>query len=69
VHYGELADRLVAVVGGDPANLIETLATRLLDVCMAPPVVHAAQVTVHKPAAPIRHEFGDVSVTMSRRRR
>ena len=29
VHYGELADRLVAMVAGEPVNLIETLADRL----------------------------------------
>ena len=31
VHYGELAGRLVAIVTGEPVNLIETLADRLLD--------------------------------------
>ena len=30
VHYGELAERLVAVITGEPVNLIETLADRLL---------------------------------------
>ena len=29
VHYGELAEALVAIVGGEPVNLIETLAERL----------------------------------------
>ena len=28
VHYGELADRLVAIVAGEPVHLIETLAAR-----------------------------------------
>ncbi len=31
VDYGELSDRLVAVVEGEPVNLIETLAQRLAD--------------------------------------
>ena len=29
VDYGELATRLAAIVGGEPVNLIETLAERL----------------------------------------
>jgi dihydroneopterin aldolase len=66
VHYGELAGALVAVVAGEPVNLIETLATRLLDVCLADPRVGAATVTVHKPHAPIPHEFADVAVTLRR---
>ena len=65
VHYGELADRLVAIVGGEPVNLIETLAHRLLDACLAQPLVAAATVTVHKPQAPIPHQFADVAVTVS----
>ncbi|GAA4460762.1 dihydroneopterin aldolase [Phytohabitans houttuyneae] len=68
IHYGELAERLVAVVGGEPVNLIETLAERLAEVCLADPRVEAATVTVHKPQAPIPHEFADVAVTITRRR-
>jgi dihydroneopterin aldolase len=68
VHYGELADRLVEVITGPPANLIETLADRLCRVCLADPRVAAATVTVHKPQAPIAHEFADVAVTLRRTR-
>jgi dihydroneopterin aldolase len=69
VHYGELAGRLVEVIGGEPVNLIETLADRLLAVCLADERVQAAEVTVHKPQAPIPHEFTDVAVTLRRSRR
>jgi dihydroneopterin aldolase len=68
VHYGELAERLVAIVEGEPVNLIETLADRLAAACLADPRVAAATVTVHKPQAPIAHEFGDVAVTLRRTR-
>lgn len=68
VNYGELADRLVEIVEGEPVNLIETLAARLLQVCLADLRVAAAVVTVHKPQAPIRHMFHDVAVTMRRNR-
>jgi 7,8-dihydroneopterin aldolase/epimerase/oxygenase len=68
VHYGELAERLVAVITGEPVNLIETLAARLAVVCLLDARVHAATVTVHKPHAPIPHEFADVSVTLRRER-
>jgi 7,8-dihydroneopterin aldolase/epimerase/oxygenase len=68
LHYGELADRLATVVAGEPVNLIETLADRLAVVCMTDPRVEAATVTVHKPQAPIQHDFADVAVTVQRRR-
>lgn len=68
VDYGELSDRLVAVVEGEPVNLIETLAQRLADVCLDSPRVVEVEVTVHKPDAPIRHRFDDVSITITRRR-
>ncbi|HZM84330.1 MAG TPA: dihydroneopterin aldolase [Candidatus Limnocylindrales bacterium] len=67
VHYGELASRLAEVVAGEPVNLLETLASRLLDVCMSEKRVKLATVTVHKPQAPIEQAFSDVSVTMHRR--
>ena len=68
VHYGELAGRLAEVVAGQPVNLIETLAERLAAVCLADARVAAATVTVHKPQAPIPHEFADVAVTVRRAR-
>ncbi|WP_306213743.1 dihydroneopterin aldolase [Actinoplanes sp. RD1] len=68
VHYGELAGRLAEVVAGEPVNLIETLADRLAAVCLADARVTAATVTVHKPQAPIPHEFADVAVTIRRSR-
>lgn len=66
VHYGQLAERLVAIVDGEPVNLIETLADRLVAVCLDDERVIAATVTVHKPGAPISHEFTDVAVTLRR---
>jgi 7,8-dihydroneopterin aldolase/epimerase/oxygenase len=69
VDYGALADRLATVVAGEPVNLIETLAARLCELCMADERVIAAEVTVHKPQAPIAREFADVAVTARRSRR
>jgi dihydroneopterin aldolase len=68
VDYGELAQALVRIVTGEPVNLIETLAGRLLTECLADPRVGAATVSVHKPGAPIPHEFADVAVTLRRTR-
>ncbi len=68
VHYGELADALVEVITGPPVNLIETLAHRLIEVCLRDLRVDAATVTVHKPQAPIAHTFADVAVTLRRER-
>ena len=66
VHYGELAERLAAVVSGEPVDLLETLAARLADVCLAAGAVERVELTVHKPSAPIALEFADVSVTLVR---
>jgi 7,8-dihydroneopterin aldolase/epimerase/oxygenase len=66
VHYGELAERLAAVVAGEPVDLLETLATRLADVCLASGPVERVELTVHKPSAPIPLELADVSVTVLR---
>ncbi|WP_347754601.1 dihydropteroate synthase [Agrococcus sp. ProA11] len=66
VHYGELAQRIVAAVERDPVDLIETLAVRLVELCMQHPLVDAAHVTVHKPHAPVGVPFADVSVSLGR---
>lgn len=68
VNYGDLAVRLHAAVASDPVDLIETLAQRLANVCLAQPPVDWVDVTVHKPHAPIPVQFDDVSLTIHRRR-
>jgi dihydroneopterin aldolase len=68
VDYGELALRLVEVVEGEPVNLVETLAGRLAAVCLGYDLVEEAEVSVHKPAAPIPLPFDDVVVTVRRSR-
>ncbi|WP_308797220.1 dihydroneopterin aldolase [Agromyces silvae] len=68
VHYGELADAVVAAVERDPVDLIETVAERVAGVALAYPAVHEVEVTVHKPDAPIRVPFTDVAVTITRSR-
>ena len=66
VHYGEVAERIVALIGGQPVNLIETLAARIADDLFAWDHVQMIAVTVHKPEAPITVPFEDVSVTIRR---
>ena len=68
VDYGALAQRLTAVVAGEPVRLIETLADRLATVCLAEPAVQEVEITVHKPQAPLSQAFDDVTVTIQRRR-
>lgn len=66
VHYADLAVALARVVAGEPVALLETLAQRLADVCLADPRVRRAEVTVHKPSAPVEVPFADVAVTVVR---
>lgn len=66
VDYGRVASGIVAVIEGPPVQLIETLAERIAEVCLAHQPVESVAVTVHKPAAPIDVAFADVSVTIER---
>jgi dihydroneopterin aldolase len=68
VHYGELAEAVVAAVERDPVDLIETVAERVAGVALAFAAVDEVEVTVHKPEAPITVPFDDVAVTIVRRR-
>ena len=68
VHYGELADQVAAVLAGDPADLLETVAQRVADRALGYARVDAVEVTIHKPQAPIAVPFDDVSVTIRRAR-
>jgi dihydroneopterin aldolase len=69
VHYGELAERVAAIVGGEPCNLIETVSARVADMVMADPRPSAVEVTLHKPEAPIPLDFADVAVVAYRSRK
>jgi len=68
VDYGALARDVLGVVQGDPVDLLETLAQRIVDVCLVDERVQWTEVTVHKPAAPIEATFSDVALTILRSR-
>jgi 7,8-dihydroneopterin aldolase/epimerase/oxygenase len=68
VHYGVLAEQVVAAVESDPVDLIETVAERVAAVLLAHRAVTLAVVTIHKPNAPITVPFDDVAVTITRSR-
>ncbi len=67
VDYGSLVAAVKAAVEQDPVDLIETLAQRIADVCLADATVDWARVTVHKPDAPVDATFADVALTITRR--
>lgn len=68
VHYGEMAERIAAIVAGEPVNLLETLAARIADDLLLADRIDRVRVTVHKPDAPIPLSFADVAVTIERAR-
>ncbi|GAT11499.1 dihydroneopterin aldolase [Mycolicibacterium novocastrense] len=69
LDYGALAQRAADIVAGPPRNLIETVAAEIADGVMDDGRVHAVEVVVHKPAAPIPLTFSDVAVVARRSRR
>lgn len=69
VNYAELAQQLHAVLAGEPVDLLETLAQRLADVCLADALVDGVQITVHKPDADLGVPADDVTVQIRRTRR
>jgi dihydroneopterin aldolase len=66
VDYGKLTQQIHDAITGEPANLIESVALRMVDLCLSHPLVRWASVTVHKPEAPIEVTIEDVSVTIER---
>jgi dihydroneopterin aldolase len=67
--YGVLAERAAKIVAGPARNLIETVAGEIAENVMNDSRVHAVEVTVHKPQAPIPLTFADVAVVARRSRR
>jgi dihydroneopterin aldolase len=66
VSYSEVADVVVKVATERRFDLIERLAAVIGDALLVRFPLSRAVVTVHKPEAPIRPEFSDVSVTVTR---
>lgn len=70
INYAELADVAAGIVEGPARDLIETVATEVAETAMAKfSLLHAVEVTVHKPQAPIPRTFGDVAVVARRSRK
>jgi dihydroneopterin aldolase len=64
--YGAIVNRLAGIVAGEPVALIETLADRLAAACLEHGPVREAEITVHKPNAPVGQRVADVAVTVRR---
>lgn len=68
VNYAEVAADAVRILEGPSQDLIETVAGQIAEAALTRPLVEAVEVTVHKPHAPVGVPFGDVTVTLHRRR-
>lgn len=69
VDYGALAVELLQVLTGEPVLLVETLAARVAETCLARSErVAAVDVVVHKPQAPVPAVFDDVELVVRRTR-
>lgn len=70
VNYAELADVAADIVEGPSRDLIETVAEEVVETAMQRfEILHAIEVTIHKPKAPIPRTFADVAVVARRSRK
>lgn len=69
VDYGTLAQQVHDVVAGEPRNLIEAVGGEIAEQIMFDDRIHACEVVVHKPSAPIPLDFADVAVVTRRSRK
>jgi len=70
VNYAELADVTAYIVEGPSRDLIETVAAEVAETAMQRfEILHAIEVTIHKPKAPIPRTFADVAVVARRSRK
>lgn len=66
VDYSVVAQAVHGVIVGEPVDLIETLAQRIADLCLALPGVAVVEVVVHKPGAPVGVPVDDVRLHVVR---
>lgn len=68
VNYADIAQMVHGQLSGDPVDLIETVAQRIAEGCLAHPGVQVVEVVVHKPQAPVGVPASDVSIRILRHR-
>lgn len=69
VNYADVVAAVVAVVSGEPVNLIERLAEKIAGTLLRNfPKLARVAVEVHKPDAPLPAPVADVSVRILRAR-
>lgn len=69
VSYAGIAELIEDSVTGRPFELIEALAENIAQrVLLFDARIESAEITVHKPQAPLEQSFADVSVTVERTR-
>ena len=68
LDYGELVKAVAAEVQGESVDLIEKLAAKVLAVVWRFEKALVAEVTIHKPEAPVGFPVSDISVTLKRER-
>jgi dihydroneopterin aldolase len=69
VSYSEASDIAVELATTRRFDLIERLAAAVAEELLARLPLASATVRVHKPQAPIRHEFADIVVSVTRTHR
>lgn len=70
VNYAELVEMALGIATGTPRKLIETVATEIAETALRTYTqLHAVEVTLHKPHAPIPAVFDSVAVVARRSRK
>lgn len=65
VDYNRIYEITREVITGPPRNLLEHLAARIAERCLALPLVEAATVKIRKPSAPMSGPVSAVEVEIS----
>ncbi len=65
-NYSDIADAVAGVLGGDPCDLLETVAEHCARAVLEFEGVDCVDIAIHKPQAPLHVEFADVVVRIRR---
>lgn len=66
VDYGTLAGAVAGIVGGEPVQLLERLASLIADRVLAEPRARYVEVTVRKPHVALPQVVTETAVTLTR---